>query len=192
MVRKGSPVRVRFRAFAKPLQIGSERHQRRSARRGDRPDRAAGRLSDGEPSRASSSYSASVYARQIARTRSSGIAPRSARAAISIPRPARFPKRPRKRSTAKPVDSRATVFSSSPCSLDPTTAGAAVCISRTTSEASLSSRRSALECRHLQWPRSRHPNWPHLMPVGGCPRPRRTLNGGPPAPSAALGSVLGA
>ena len=28
--------------------------------------------------------------------------------------------------------------------------------------------------------------------VRGCPRPRRTLNGGPPAPSAALGSVLGA
>jgi hypothetical protein len=26
----------------------------------------------------------------------------------------------------------------------------------------------------------------------GCPRPRRTLNGGPPAPSAAVGSVLGA
>lgn len=28
--------------------------------------------------------------------------------------------------------------------------------------------------------------------LGGCPRPRRTLNGGPPAPSAAIGSVLGA
>jgi hypothetical protein len=27
---------------------------------------------------------------------------------------------------------------------------------------------------------------------GGCPRPRRTLSGGPPAPSAAVGSVLGA
>jgi hypothetical protein len=27
---------------------------------------------------------------------------------------------------------------------------------------------------------------------GGCPEPRRTLNGGPPAPSAAFGSVLGA
>ncbi len=27
---------------------------------------------------------------------------------------------------------------------------------------------------------------------GGCPKPRRTLSGGPPAPSAAVGSVLGA
>ncbi|MGA8746367.1 MAG: PLP-dependent aminotransferase family protein [Solirubrobacterales bacterium] len=30
-----------------------------------------------------------------------------------------------------------------------------------------------------------------LVTPGGCPRPRRTLNGGPPAPSAAIGSVLG-
>ena len=31
-----------------------------------------------------------------------------------------------------------------------------------------------------------------LQPGRGCPRSRRTLSGGPPAPSAAVGSVLGA
>jgi len=36
------------------------------------------------------------------------------------------------------------------------------------------------------------PVWLRRPIKGGCPRPRRTLNGGPPAPSAALGSVLGA